>query len=383
MPPKANQAKTKKVKTKTETKKKNKPRVPRGPYGMKLKQTRYHQFTHNVSIYHFQASFISISTFRSLLKRQEHGYVSTLFSPDPLANKPVMDGDEMPVECMEVGYLRDVFVAGGSALGFRVGNNTVEWMCFDHDIKPSILDKVDVHNSVYPMLFEHVGDTERPAAGKGRKVQFTEHRDWYECLKGAERKPFTLSITWRKYGTEMQMEHLRLRREHEREEMGLDGDVDGAEEEEEDHEDAEEEYENASEAHRDDWSADSHGSRRYEHQQADYDGEEAEGEAESQSLGHAPNSSTNHNNTISFNHPNIAHTIEKHVPFIYRDPELSQDQKNGTTPAQPPRSTHSRTSLSNSVLSETSGNIPRSQSAPSAELTKLMGEVYRSRAKSC
>jgi hypothetical protein len=362
MPPKANQ-----TKTKTETKKKNKPRVPRGLYGMKLKQIRYHQFTHNVSIYHFQASFISISTFRSLLKRQEHGYVSTLFSPDPLANKPVMDGDEMPVECMEVGYLRDVFVAGGSALGFRVGNNTVEWMCFDRDIKASILDKIDVQTSVYPMLFEHVGDTERPAAGKGRKVQFTEHRDWYECLKGAERKLFTLSITWRKFGTEMQMEHLRLRREHE----------------EKDHEDAEEEYEDASEAHRDDWSADIHGSRRYEHQQADYDGEEAEGEAESQFLGHTPNSSTNHNNTISFNHPNIAHTIEKHVPFIYRDPEPSQDQKNGTTPAQPPRSTHSRTSSSKSVLSETSGNILRSQSAPSAGLTKLMGEVYRSRAKSC
>jgi hypothetical protein len=107
MPPNANHAKTK-----TETTKKNKPLVPRGPYGKKLKQIRYHQFTHNVSIYHFQASFISISTFRSLLKRQEHGYVSTLFSPDPLTNKPVMDGDEMPVECMEVGYLRDFFVAG-------------------------------------------------------------------------------------------------------------------------------------------------------------------------------------------------------------------------------------------------------------------------------
>jgi hypothetical protein len=322
---------------------KYKPRVPHGPHGMKLKQVLYYQFTQPVKIYHFQASFITISDFRFLLNRQEHGYVSTLLSADPLTDKPLMDGDEMPNECLEVGYLRDVFVNGGSALGFRLGNNTVEWMCFDRDIRTSILDKIDVRTVVYPKLFEHVGDTLRPE-GSGRKVWFTEHRDWFECLKEAGRKPVRVSITWCTYGTELQKEHWRLKEERERVQRG--GDVVGQEdqaeeateeqereedeEEGEDQEGAEGDYPAGFETHRDDGLADVHGSQPYQRRQVEYDEQEEEG-VESQPLIHT----TGVNLNLHFNHPNIAQTIEKYTPLIYRDPDPRQGQGNNTIPFQP------------------------------------------------
>jgi hypothetical protein len=323
MPPKTNQTTSSKAKENKSDKNKTrsrqykreykyKSRVPHGPHGMKLKQVQYHQFPGPVAIYHFQVSFLSISNFKSLLKRQEHGYVNTLLSTDPLFNKPVMDGDEMPSSCLEVGYLKDVFVVGGSALGLRWGNGIVEWLCFDRDIKTSILDKIDVGTDVYLMLFEHVGDTLRPEVGPSRKVRFTEHRDWFECLKGAGRKPVRLGLTWKKYGTELQTEHLRLRRKREREEMGLDEEEEeenvekqeDEEEEDREQEDAEEEYGEARGNH---WPPEMHDPGHLESPYA-----LARERPDSQTV---PNLTPN----FHFHHPNIAPTIEKHTPFIYRD----------------------------------------------------------------
>jgi hypothetical protein len=363
MPPKANQ-------TKTKTKKKItrpsvwKPRAPRGLHGMKLKQIQYHRFIHSIPIYHFQASFISISNFKALLNRKEHGYVSTLLSADPLFNTPITDGDEIPDFCLEVGYLRDVFVAGGSALGFRLGNGMLEWMCFNRDIKASILDKldVDVGMSVYPMLFEHVGDTLRPE-GKGRKVRFPEHREWFEGLKGAERENLRLSVTWRAYGADMREFHRGMRERMER----------GGEEGGEEVEDAGEEYEDEDGGVFDDYEdigiANGYGPQH--HQQ--YQGKERE----------AGEAAENHNSfgrdhTYTFNHTAITLTIEKHTPFINRDPD-PLDQENATTPSQPPRSKHSRSSSGDSVLSESSRNMVHSQSALTAgqqALKKITGGCH-------
>jgi hypothetical protein len=366
-----------------------KPRVPHGPNGMKLKQVQYHQLSGPIAIYHFQASYISVSNFRSLLKRQEHGYVTTLLNVDPLFYKPIIDGDEMPASCLEVGYLSDVFVAGGSALGFRLGNGMVEWLCFDRDIKASILDQIDVGTDMYRMLFEHVGDTLRPEMGPNRRVLgSTEHRDWFGCLKGAGRKPARLSITWRNYGTALQQEHLRLREKRERDERETNGeevveeqeDRDAKEEQEQEDEFAEEYADDSGvhgegrlpngEEYREDQGTEMHDPDHFDHLQG------LAGEvSESQEVNDNPI-------PFTFYHPDIAPTIEKHTPFIYRDPVHAD---NDATPSRPPKAKHSRSPSSDSMLSESSGNAPRLQSAPSAELKKLvtMGGGFVGRAKSC
>ncbi|KAL1792893.1 hypothetical protein ACET3X_009400 [Alternaria dauci] len=111
------------------------PRGLRGPKGIKLKQIQYHKFNEDIPIYHYAASFLSVPNFRSMLNRQQHGYVNYLLGGDPLASTPTPPGDETPPGCLEVGYLPSVFMLGGSALGFRLPSNppATQWLCFDRD----------------------------------------------------------------------------------------------------------------------------------------------------------------------------------------------------------------------------------------------------------
>jgi hypothetical protein len=181
---------------------------------MKLKQVRYHKFQEDILIYHYQESFLSVSNLRSLLNRHDHGYVQSLLSDDPFADTPVPPGDETPPGCLEVGYLRDVFQLGGSALGFRMGDaGGIEWLCFDRDIKMSFLDRIDIDVPSKRMLFEHVADLARSETCRksSRKLAYTDHKDWFDALLRAGRKKPRLGLTWRRFGTELRDEHLRRR----------------------------------------------------------------------------------------------------------------------------------------------------------------------------
>ncbi|KAI4942723.1 hypothetical protein J4E91_009892 [Alternaria rosae] len=188
------------------------PRPIPGPNGNKLKQVQYFRFAHNdIAIYHYQASFIPVLKLRSLLDRKDHGFVCALRSDDPFRMKPVPPGDEVLPGCLEVSYLANVFQLGGSALGFRTGDTVIEWLCFDRDIKTSILDKLDVNTATAKMLFEHVADIERsPFTSKwSRKLVWTEHRDWYDALTRAGRIQMRFAMSWRGFGEKLRQEHLR------------------------------------------------------------------------------------------------------------------------------------------------------------------------------
>jgi hypothetical protein len=189
------------------------PRPIHGPNGNKLKQVRYYQFQNAIAIYHYQASFISFKQFRSLLTRKDHGYVWALRSNDPFCKVPVPPGDEVPATYIEVGYLANVFQRGGSALGFRMGGDVVEWLCFDKDIKTLLLDRLDVNTSTARMLFDHVADIERAAftSRASKKLLYTDHKDWYDALERAVRVPLDFALSWRTFGTELKKEHLRRR----------------------------------------------------------------------------------------------------------------------------------------------------------------------------
>ncbi|KAI4625441.1 hypothetical protein J4E80_002572 [Alternaria sp. BMP 0032] len=183
-----------------------------GPNGNKLKQAQYFRFAKNdVAIYHYRASFISVAKLRSLLNRPSHGFVCALRSDDPFHKKPVPAGDEIPPGCLEVGYLADVFQLGGSALGFRTGDNVVEWLCFDRGIKANILDNLDIDTPMAKMLFEHVADIGRsPTTSKcSRRLVWTEHRDWFDALERAGRIPMRVGVRWTGFGERLREEHLR------------------------------------------------------------------------------------------------------------------------------------------------------------------------------
>ncbi|KAI4646434.1 uncharacterized protein J4E79_010496 [Alternaria viburni] len=185
-----------------------------GPNGNKLKQAQYFRFAkYDVAIYHYRASFISVPKLRSLLNRPSHGFVCALRSDDPFRKKPVPAGDEVPSGCLEVGYLADVFQLGGSALGFRTGDNVVEWLCFDRDVRASILDNLDIDTPTATggMLFEHVADIGRsPTTSKcSRRLVWTEHRDWYDALERAGRIPMRVGVRWTGFGERLREDHLR------------------------------------------------------------------------------------------------------------------------------------------------------------------------------
>jgi hypothetical protein len=289
-----------------------------------LKQLQYFKIEDDVLIYHYAASFLPVSTFRSLLTRKQHGYVNTLVGPDTLSSTATPPGDEPPRGCLEVGYLPYVFILGGSALGFRIPGDppTIEWLCFDQDIKSSILDKLDINTDTQTMLFELVASLSRaPPPNKkwSRTLVYTEHKDWWESLKEAGRIPFRLGMTWRTLGTELYIEAMRKRDEQERaprvrwERNRILGGV----------------------ADVDDVDAWSDGNADWEDEDT---GVANQRDAES------------------------PETLGRRTPFVYRDPPVPG--RNVT----PQRSNHSRSSSNVSMLSDRSTNTRRKQPTSATKL---------------
>jgi hypothetical protein len=195
-----------------------------GRNGMKLKQLQYRSYRHDIAIYHFQAYYTSIHNFRSILRRKEHGYVGVLLGVDhPGHYKAIIDGDEIAEGCIEAGYLYNVFQNGGSALGFCMGNNVIEWLCFDRDIKASLLDKIAIETPMSQMLFDYVGSVEKGIVKPRVKGADLEHKGWYESLLKAERPPAMLKLSWATFRTELMREYERKRRDYETPMLGLDG----------------------------------------------------------------------------------------------------------------------------------------------------------------
>ncbi|CAG5156512.1 uncharacterized protein ALTATR162_LOCUS4309 [Alternaria atra] len=290
------------------------PRGLGGPKGMKLKQLQYHKFEKDVVIYHYCASFITVTDFRSLLNRQQHGYVNYLLGPDPLSSTPTPPGDEPPPGCLEIGYLPSVFHIG-------------EWLCFNTDIKSTILDQLDINTSTQQMLFERVGDLPRPPPPEkkwSRTVAYTEHKDWFESLREAGRRPFRLGVTWRTWGTELMIDGMRKRDEQVRlkERREIMRDVAATDAESDGYSDVEEE-------------------------------EDERGEEEEQDTEYAYQRKAESPGTTG-----------RHMPLVYHDPSSYQ----AVVPQKSSRSNHSRSSSNASMLSDRIINTPRTQPPSSTTL---------------
>ena len=197
---------------------------------MKLKQIQYRSYMAVIEIYHFQAYHISVHDFRSFLNREDHGYVDTLLSDDPMSSIPAPGDDEMSAGCIEVGYLPSVFQHGGSALGFRVGDNLVEWMCFDQPINGLVLNRVDIRDlggsNGKLMLFDLVATLPKGITERRVKGSNAEHKAWHDSLLRAGHRRVKLGLTWKNYGTELQRQHALQRQEYMKMERAMMPDLD-------------------------------------------------------------------------------------------------------------------------------------------------------------
>lgn len=186
------------------------------PYDALLdKKLHYWRYKHTISIYHFHASYMSLKTFKSDLK-PETRYTKTLYGFDPLHHTVVPSGDEVPNKIIEVAYLPAVFSRAGSALGFRIGNNMVEWLCFDGAIDKSYLNKLyieegtarlaetssELDSSDVRKLFDLVAFVEKDTASLKRGTQ-TEHKRWFGSFVGAKMRASKVRLSWRNFGTDL------------------------------------------------------------------------------------------------------------------------------------------------------------------------------------
>ena len=308
----------------------------------KLRQHIYYKFKKDVVIYHFRASFVSVEQFRSLWNREQHGYVDSLLGNDLLGDKSDADGDETPEDCIEACYMLGVFQQGGSALGFRLGNGTVEWVCFDRDIMATIINKTPTDE----LLFDHVASVSKPAyINKSRKVPYTEHRDWFESLRSARKRPLSLALTWRNRGTELKGEYARRRKMSEVRE-GAREVLTGPENSE---------VSDAEKSSDDGWDEESNnfGSDEVQCQDEQLDKEQGQG------IGGFESERGMHSSRRITDSPM---TIGRRTPVVYRDPS----PVHGFTPPPTVNRKHSRSSSSNSVLSNRSVNTLQVHYRPSA-----------------
>lgn len=175
------------------------------PRGMKLKQIQFRSYLPDIAIYHFQAYYLTLPKFRSLLTRKQHGYVATLLGVDPMLNLSIPDGDETPHGCIEVGYLPGVFQHGGSALGFRVGGGVAEWLCFDRPMSVEVLQglDIDVQSPTGAMvLFDLVGTLAKGISTRRVRGAHQEYKLWFDSLARAGHRRVKLQLRWRAFGKE-------------------------------------------------------------------------------------------------------------------------------------------------------------------------------------
>lgn len=198
-----------------------------------------------MTIYHFRTDFMSISNFRSLLRRDQHGYIDTLIGRDTILPMQFIDEEDViPPGRIEVAYLPFVFrsthKADWSALGFRFDNGTIVWLCFDRCIKGSILDAwtcveetrvirilKDVDRNDPARLFDPVGELEKGITKRAVRGAHEEHKQFHASLLAGELRNVRIRLGWRGFGKELRRSYEERWEREDREarereiEMGL------------------------------------------------------------------------------------------------------------------------------------------------------------------
>lgn len=192
-----------------------------------VRQIQYRSYQQAIEIYHFRSKHVSVHDFRQLLIREAHGYICTLIGEDTLTGLPVPLGDFKHRTSIEVGYLPGVFPItrriSGSALGFRMNNGTIEWLCFNLPIDDILATWVWKKKSQRVIadtfvkceskckLFDKVARIEKGLKDRRVKGAHPEHKYWHDSLLDAKHPRVSLKLTWKNKVNELQELHYQQR----------------------------------------------------------------------------------------------------------------------------------------------------------------------------
>lgn len=208
-------------------------------------QIEYRSYQHDIKIYHSDTSTIpSIRRFKYLLRSEAHGpygFTDMRSGEDTLRGLFIPDGDEVPRGKIEVGYLPNIFPAGGfgrgrtkdisgSALGFRDGGQ-IAWLCFKGPIEDTLLatwcwdpgaQSVVIVQPGMPQagrtlskIFDHVATMPKGITQRRVKGANEEHKKWHDSLWRAPQgtaKQTNLRVTYKGLGRDIKAAHGEMKR---------------------------------------------------------------------------------------------------------------------------------------------------------------------------
>jgi hypothetical protein len=184
---------------------------------------QYRSYQRELHIYHLRLHLLPLNMVYSALQDRT-GFLAKLTSFDPILRLPVVEGDEIPHNCIEAVYMPNVLHGHGSALALRSNTETgkVEWFIFDGAIHDSFLAQIIcIHGSwsLQPDLnaddprkvFDLVGYNEKGLTTRTVRGANLEHKGWHDSLFNAQEVKVRLKFTWKTYGSEFKAEQERLR----------------------------------------------------------------------------------------------------------------------------------------------------------------------------
>lgn len=193
--------------------------------GMKVIQ--YRSYQRNISIYHVRTHLLPLADIRRALQSQA-AYRDRLTSYDPLRYFDVIEGDEIPIGCIEAAYMPNILHGHGSALALRVGtelsSDAVEWYVFSGPIDENVLFQIvcadgnwSLQAGVEPddpkKVFDLVGYAEKGLKTRTVRGANREHKGWHDALCASTPVKKKVKLTWKKFGNELKADQERKVRE--------------------------------------------------------------------------------------------------------------------------------------------------------------------------
>jgi hypothetical protein len=188
-----------------------------------IKVLQYRSYQHEMHTYHLRLHLLPLTMVYEALQSREE-YLDKLTSFDPILDFPVVEGDEIPPNCIEAVYMPNVLHNNGSALALRSNKEPgrVEWFVFNGAIHERFLAQIlcihgcwslqpDINAGDPRKVFDLVGYVQKGLTTRTVKGANAEHKGWHDSLSNAEEVKLSLSLTWKRYGSELKAEQERLR----------------------------------------------------------------------------------------------------------------------------------------------------------------------------
>jgi hypothetical protein len=192
-----------------------------------LQVIQYRSYQRDILIYHVRTHLLPLPAIRRALQSQAD-YRDRLSSYDPLRYFDVVEGDEVPIGCIEAAYMPSILHGHGSALALRVGtdlsSDAVEWYVFSRPVDETFLSQIVCADSDWSLqagvelsdpqkVFDVVGYAEKGLKTRTVRGANREHKGWHDALRASMPVKKKVKLTWKKFGNELKADRERDVRE--------------------------------------------------------------------------------------------------------------------------------------------------------------------------